>query len=253
MNLHFSIKGEGEPVILLHGLFGSLDNLGMIARGLESDFRVLSFDLRNHGRSPHANHMSYDLIAADVVGMMDELDIGSAHFYGHSMGGKTAMQIALNYPRRVKSLIVGDIAPVTYAHHHKKILEGMREVERQMPQTRSQARHILADYIDEPNVLGFILTNFKRDEAGSHAWRLGLDAIEFDHDTIMQAVTGTPFNGKVLFIKGGTSDYILSEHREKILELFPAATVRIIEGTGHWFHADKPDMTIRIVKRFLGE
>lgn len=252
MKLHYSIKGEGEPIILLHGLFGSLDNLGMIARGLESEYQVISFDLRNHGRSPHADHMSYDLIAEDVVGMMDALDIASAHFYGHSMGGKTAMQIAFNHPGRVKSLIVGDIAPVKYGHHHKRILEGMREVGRQAPESRSQARHIMASYIDEPDVLGFILTNFKRSEDGEHAWRLGLDAIEFDHDNIMQAVTGIPYEGKVLFIKGGTSDYILSEHKEKILALFPAAQVRIMEGAGHWFHAEKPDMTIRVIKRFLG-
>lgn len=251
MKLHYRIKGEGEPIILLHGLFGSLDNLGMIARALESNYRVISFDLRNHGRSPHDEHMSYDLLASDVLAMMDELEIASAHFYGHSMGGKTAMQIALSAPDRVKSLIVGDVAPVEYSHHHDTILKGMRAVEALAPQSREEAEDLLATFIDEPAVLSFILTNLRRDADGIYVWRLGLDAIERDYSNIAKGMHGGPYEGDVLFIKGGTSDYILSEHRPRILELFPAAQVRIIDGAGHWFHAEKTDMTIRIVKRFL--
>lgn len=252
MELHYRIRGKGEFVILLHGLFGSLDNLGMIARGLEDDFQTISFDLRNHGRSPHTDDMSYPLLAADVVSMMDKLEIDAAHFYGHSMGGKTSMQIALNYPDRVKSLIVGDIAPVPYAHHHNEILEGMREVELQKPASREEAQEILAQYEDEPAVLSFLLTNLRRDAEGGFVWRVGLDAIERDYEHIASGNEGKAYEGDVLFIKGGASDYILSDHRAEILKFFPKAQVRIIEGAGHWFHAEKTEMTVRIVKRFLG-
>ena len=252
MKLNYRIKGEGEPIVLLHGLFGSMDNLGMVARALEDEYRVISFDLRNHGRSPHSDAMSYPLMAEDVVAMMDELDIADAHFYGHSMGGKTSMQIALNYPDRVKSLIVGDIAPVAYGHHHNQILEGMREVEMQKPTSREAAQVILANYEDEPAILSFLLTNFRRNDAGDLAWRVGLDAIERDYEHIAKGNEGKAYDGQVLFIKGGASDYIQNDHREEILAFFPHAQVRIIEGAGHWFHAEKTEMTVRIVKRFLG-
>ena len=251
MKLHYKIKGEGEPVILLHGLFGSLDNLGSLSRALSEDYEVISVDMRNHGRSPHAASMKYDELAADVIELMDALEIKKAYLFGHSMGGKTAMQVALNYPERVKKLCIADIAPVAYSHHHKDILEGMNHVAEHSPDNRKDVIELLRPFESEEAILTFIATNWRKDKAGKWGWRLNLDAITHDHMSIMAAITGNPYQGPVMFVRGGDSHYLLPEYSDYILELFPNAKVRTIEGTGHWLHAEKPDMFARIVKRFL--
>ena len=251
MELFSRERGEGEPLVLLHGLFGSADNLGGIARSLEEDYRVISFDLRNHGRSSHAESMDYSDMAADVVAALDKIGVENFYLFGHSMGGKVAMQLTLDNPDRVKSLIVADIAPVKYAHHHTRILEGLQAVAESDAVSRADAENILAPYVDEPDVLSFLLTNWRRGKDGKGSWRIGLDAIDHDYANIVAANTGEPVDMPVLFLRGGLSDYIKPEHREATVALFPNAVVRTVEGTGHWLHAEKPDLVARLIKRFL--
>ncbi|UTW57977.1 alpha/beta fold hydrolase [Kordiimonas sp. SCSIO 12603] len=251
MDLFYRIRGEGEPLLLLHGLFGSADNLGGIARLFEEQYQVISVDMRNHGRSPHDGGMSYSEMAEDVIRVMDKEGISEAYVLGHSMGGKAAMQLALSYPDRVKKLIVGDIAPVKYGAHHDSILKGMQEVAEQSPQSRKGAEEILMAYESEPAVLSFLLTNWRRTEEGTWAWRVNLRAIVDEYHNIAAAMHGGPFEKPVLFMRGGNSEYVQAEHRDAILSLFPQAAVRTIENTGHWLHAEKPDMFARAVIRFL--
>lgn len=251
MNLVYRERGEGPPLLLIHGLFGSADNLGGIARILERDFRTISVDLRNHGRSPHSDRVDYHLMANDVLSVLDRLVIERAHVFGHSMGGKTAMQLALDHAERVKKIIVADIAPVTYEHHHSAILAGMRAVVEAAPTSRKDAQEILAPHVSEPDVLTFLMTNWRRGDENKWGWRINLDAIEKNYSNIADGNSGGPFEGEVLFLRGSRSDYVLAEHREAILDLFPNATVRTIEGAGHWLHAEKSDMVARAVTRFL--
>ncbi len=251
VDLFYRTLGEGEPLLLLHGLFGSADNLGGIARVLATEYRVIAVDHRNHGRSPHADSMSYSQMSADVRAVMDKENIGSANIFGHSMGGKVAMQMALDNPERVSRLVVGDIAPVTYQRHHDDILAGMRRVAEEAPEGRKGAEAILTDYENEPAVLSFLLTNWRRNESGTWGWRLNVEAIDADYMHIVAGNRGGPYEGSVLFLRGGNSNYILPEHKAVILELFPKATVRTIEGTGHWLHAEKPDMVARAISKFF--
>ena len=251
MELFYRERGEGEPVVLLHGLFGSSDNVGGIARNLEEDFRVISFDLRNHGRSPHTDTMSYPEMAADVVAMLDRIGVEQFFLFGHSMGGKVAMQLTLDNPKRVKKLIVADIAPVKYSHDHRVILKGLRAVANSDASSRSDAQAILAPYVEERDVLSFLLTNWRRGKDGQPGWRIGLDAIEHDYANIVAANSGQAVDVPVLFLRGGLSDYIKPEHRDATLALFPNAIVRTVEGTGHWLHAEKPDLVSRLVARFI--
>ncbi|WP_262691049.1 alpha/beta fold hydrolase [Kordiimonas aestuarii] len=251
MELSVRERGEGEPLLMLHGLFGSADNLGGITRKLETDFRVISPDLRNHGRSPHVDGMSYPEMAADVIEMLDRLDIASCHIFGHSMGGKAAMQLTLHAPERVKRLVVGDIAPVAYGNHHSAILKGLRAVAESDAVSRADAEAILADYEDEPDVLSFLLTNWRRGADGKNRWRIELDAIEKGYADIVGNIEGNAVETSVLFLRGGLSDYIKPEYRDNILARFPHAMVRTVEGTGHWLHAEKPDLVARLIKRFL--
>lgn len=251
MELYYRTKGQGTPLVMLHGLFGSGDNLGGLVRALEDEFFMLLPDHRNHGRSPHSPDHSYPLMAADVLDMMDREGIERAHVFGHSMGGKAAMQMVVDAPERIDHLVIGDIAPVNYGQHHDGILEGMRAVATASPQSRRGAEEILAPYIREPGVLSFLLTNWRRGDGGVWRWRLNLDAIVGDYDEIAAAIKGGPVDIPVLFLRGSLSEYVTADHREAILRLFPQAAVRTVEGTGHWLHAEKPDLVARLIARFL--
>ncbi|UTW14164.1 alpha/beta fold hydrolase [Marinobacterium rhizophilum] len=251
MKLHHQIQGTGEPLLILHGLFGSLDNWGSQAKALADDYRVISIDLRNHGRSPHDNEMSYAAMAQDLVELMDNLGIDSALVLGHSMGGKAAMQLALTAPERVSKLIVVDIAPVQYPDHHSDVFSGLQSIDLATVTSRSDAEKQLSLRVDDAMVRAFLLRNLYRTEAGQFDWRFNLQALHSGYPNISAPPTGTPYTGPCLFIKGGDSEYIQASHRDAILELFPAAGYKVVEGTGHWPHAQKPALMTRLIRNFL--
>lgn len=249
--LHYSEQGSGAAtVVLLHGLFGSGDNLGALARALAPDYRVLSVDLRNHGRSPHSATMTLAELAGDVLALLDALAVDRAHVVGHSLGGKVAMQLALNAPARVERLVCADIAPVRYAPHHQGIFAGLQAVDLATLSQRGDADAVLARYVDELPVRQFLLKSLYRDDAGFH-WRFDLESLIANYEEVLAAPAGKPFAGPVLFIKGGDSDYLLPEHAVEVKALFPNFRVKVIEGTGHWLHGEKPVVFNKLVKVFL--
>nr|WP_067298837.1 alpha/beta fold hydrolase [Marinobacterium profundum] len=251
MQLHHQIQGQGEPLLILHGLFGSLDNWGSQAKALASEYQVISIDLRNHGRSPHDPEMTYAAMAQDLIELMDSLGIDSARVLGHSMGGKAAMQLALSAPERVGKLIVVDIAPVQYPDHHGDVFSGLQAIDLSTVKSRSDAEKQLAPRIEDAMVRAFLLRNLYRTEAGQFDWRFNLQALHHGYPNISAPPTGAPFAGPTLFIKGGNSDYIQAAHRDAILGLFPAAGYKVVEGTGHWPHAEKPALMTRLIQSFL--
>ncbi len=241
-------------MISLHGLFGSQENLGMINRGLAESFRVHGLDLRNHGRSPHDEAMNYVAMADDVLEYMDDNQLENVHLVGHSMGGKVAMTVALKAPERVNRLAVIDIAPVTYwERRHDSILEGLSLMPLNRLKSRSEADGFLEAYEPEQGVRQFLLKNLYRDDQGNYRWRMNLPAIMTHYMEILAGQqSDIGFANDTLFIKGGESDYMLPEHRERVLALFPSASVRVIPGAGHWVHAQKPELVTRTLLRFLG-
>ncbi|MFK0570202.1 alpha/beta fold hydrolase [Endozoicomonas sp.] len=254
MKLYVRQQGQGADVISLHGLFGSQENLGMINRGLVESFRVHGLDVRNHGRSPHDDAMNYQVMAEDILEYMDDQQLETAHLVGHSMGGKIAMTVALMAPERVNKLAVIDIAPVTYQERrHDSILEGLSSMPLESLRSRSEADRLLAAWEPEKDIRQFLLKNLYRDEPGEYRWRVNLAAITDHYSEIMEGQhSDHGFTGETLFIKGGESDYILPEHREQVLALFPSASMRVISGAGHWVHAQKPELVTRTLLRFLG-
>ncbi|WP_439827343.1 alpha/beta fold hydrolase [Aeromonas enteropelogenes] len=250
--LNFKEQGQGPAVILIHGLFGSLDNLGLLARALSEHYRVISVDLRNHGASFHSDKMDYPAQAADILALMDQLAIPEATLIGHSMGGKVGMQVAKLAPARVTKLVVADMAPVAYPHsRHQNVFAGLNATLATPPQSRSEAEALLAQYIEIPGVRQFLLKSFAKTEAG-WGWRFNVPTLEQNYANIM----GWPeddrrFEGPVLFIKGGDSDYMQPQYSEMALAQFPAAKVRVIAGTGHWLHAEKPVLFNKLVVDFL--
>ncbi|MBW3761118.1 alpha/beta fold hydrolase [Aeromonas jandaei] len=250
--MNFKEQGQGPAVILIHGLFGSLDNLGLLARALGEHYRVISVDLRNHGTSFRSDDMSYPAQAADILALMDHLGLDQAAIVGHSMGGKVGMQLAKLAPARVSRLVVADMAPVAYPHsRHQNVFAGLNATLAAQPQSRSDAERILAEHIEIAGVRQFLLKSFAKGDDGWQ-WCFNVPALEENYANIM----GWPederrFEGPVLFIKGGDSDYMQPQYSEAALAQFPAAKVRVIAGTGHWLHAEKPMLFNKLVVDFL--
>ncbi|MCK0106911.1 alpha/beta fold hydrolase [Marinobacter sp. S0848L] len=259
VELNHRISGQGEPLILLHGLFGSLENLGGVARRLEDGWQIHGLDQRNHGSSPHTDEMTYPAMASDVVAYMDAQGIDKAHLLGHSMGGKVAMQVALSYPERVLGIIVADISPVSYQPRHDAILEGMKSLDLRGVKSRTEADARLAEYVETPGVRQFLLKNLERipkDDIEQDdllfRWRLNLPVIDASYSNLSAAPEGDgPYDGAVLFIKGADSAYIQTKHQDTTQTLFPNAELKIIEGTGHWLHAEKADTFATLCRQFL--
>jgi esterase len=252
--LSTSMKGEGIPVIILHGLFGSSDNLARVAIELEKSYQVVRVDLRNHGNSFHDDEMNYALMVEDVKRSMDDLEIDRAHFLGHSMGGKVAMTFALSYPDKVLKLIIADIAPVQYLPHHQAILKGLTSLPLELVTNRKEADAYLKTYIEEEGIRQFLLKSLDFSKKDIPAWKFNLSAILKNYENILSGnYPEKQFKHDTLFIAGGKSDYIRPEYKQKTMQLFPKAQLKIIPDTSHWLHAEKPRIFISICQRFLEE
>ena len=245
--------GAGRPVVILHGLFGSARNWHSIAVRLSERYRICVLDLRNHGASGWADSMTYLDLAADVADFMGRHDLRSATVIGHSMGGKTAMALALLRPERVSALAVLDIAPVVYGHDHFAFIEALRELPLEDVRSRRDADLALAAKVPETGVRQFLLQNLVvRD--GRFSWRINLDALYAG----MTDLTGFPdslgecrYDGESLFLYGSSSDYVQPQHHPAIRELFPRATLECVDGAGHWLHAERPEFVGARLARFL--
>jgi esterase len=251
VSLHYRRLGEqGDWVLLIHGLFGAGDNLGALAKALADEFRVVQVDLRNHGRSPHTDAMNVESMAADIALLQDALGIASSHVVGHSLGGRVAMQLALQHPARVQRLVIADIAPVASAPHHTEIFAALLALNLQGIANRGEVDTQLAASIPEINVRQFLLKSLYKD-GDVWRWRFNLPALQTNYANITQAQQGTPFTKPTLFIKGGASDYILPEHEETMRSLFPNFELETMAGAGHWLHAERPEEFNRLVRAFL--
>jgi esterase len=254
MKLNFDQYGDNpskKPLIIIHGLYGSAANFRGLAKIYAADFNVYCIDLRNHGNSPHSDEITYSLMAGDVIEFMDDQGIDLAHLLGHSMGGKTAMQMALDHPMRIDKLVLGDIAPVLYPHHHEKIFEGLLKIPLDQIKSRGEADQILSEYVKEAGVRLFLLTNLKRNDDGVFEWRINLSGLIREYDNIAAAPDGISYDGETLFIRGENSDYLADEYVPETLEMFPNARIETIEDCGHWLHSEKPKEFSEILLRFL--
>ncbi|MCR5887749.1 alpha/beta fold hydrolase [Hymenobacter sp. J193] len=255
--LHYRELGAGRPLVILHGLFGTLDNWQTLARRWAEQFRVIVVDLRNHGRSPHAPEHSYSLMSQDVLALFDQLSLpADTTLMGHSMGGKVAMRFALDYPERLGRLIVVDIAPrLSDMRHQDDILAGLNAVDLSAIQSRQQADDALALHIPQPGVRQFLLKNLYRREDNSFAWRQNLQALTAQMAAIGEEITDPdPFLKPALFIRGGKSDYISTEDKlYAIPALFPNSQVETVVDAGHWVHAEKPEEVFALVQAFAAQ
>ena len=238
----------GTPLLIAHGLFGSGRNWGVIAKRLSDQRRVIAVDMRNHGQSPREKSNSYTDMAADLAEVIEHIG-GQMDVLGHSMGGKTAMVLALTQPDLVRRLVVADIAPVSYEHSQTEFITAMRGVDLDAVTRRSDAAEQLAALGVESALQSFFTQSL--DVAGKR-WLLNLDALEANMADILSFpdVDG-PFDGPTLFLTGGNSHYVTAEHRPRMKTLFPQSHFAKIPDTGHWLHAEKPRDFEAAVRTFL--
>ena len=252
MQLFYRETGQGLPLIILHGLFGSSDNWASVAKRIGEYYKVYTVDQRNHGQSPKSEEFTYAAMAEDLKTFIEENDIKDPVVLGHSMGGKTAMTFALKYPELLRKLIVVDIAPKAYPLHHETILEGLNSVKLNQVRSRKDADVALSNYISELGIRQFLLKNLYRNEEGSFDWRINLPVITEKIANVGEEMQADEsFNKPTLFIRGEASNYVLDEDQENIKALFTRAQVKTIRNAGHWVHAEQPEPFVKMLLEFI--
>jgi pimeloyl-ACP methyl ester carboxylesterase len=253
VELNYREQGSGEPLLILHGLFGSAANWGRIARELARDHRVIVADLRNHGRSPHADEMTYEAMAADVAALIERLSPERPlTLIGHSMGGKAAMRLALTRPQLLARLVVVDIAPRGYRGNQDAVFSALHHLDPATLASRAEADARLAQWLPDPALRAFLLANLVQEE-GVLRWRVNLPALTASVGDIegFPVTPGTRYRGPTLFVAGRESSYLDEGDPVLIRQFFPQAAIDWIDGAGHWVHAERPDAFLAAVRRFL--
>jgi esterase len=266
MKLFYRQFGEGPPLVILHGLYGSSDNWVSIAKQLSDSFTVYLPDQRNHGQSPHSEIHDYPSMRDDLFELVTSLHIRKFFLAGHSMGGKTAMAFAVKWPEMINGLVIADISPFTNENNnltvykqHISILKTILEIDLTTIRSRSEAENLLTDKILSEKVRGFILKNLQRMPGDKFTWKLNASALYNNLDKIMEAInikdgSSQPITGfPVIFLKGSNSNYITASDVAEIRKLFPAAEFIVINGAGHWIHADKPEEVTSSLRKLLDE
>jgi pimeloyl-ACP methyl ester carboxylesterase len=256
MKLHSRITGEGQPLIILHGLFGSSDNWQTLGKYFaEQGFQVHLVDQRNHGRSPHSDEWTYKAMSNDILEYIDDHQLKAPVLLGHSMGGKASMQFAADHPGILDKLIVADIAPRKYNSTQKDVAEALQRIDLDSVTSRKEAEEILDQGIDDTGTKQFLLKNlyWKEGERERLAWRFNLDVLAANIENGSEALE---WNGKrsdvnALFLRGSRSNYIKDEDIPQIKEIFPSSKLITIEGAGHWLHAEKPQEFFKAVIDFI--
>ena len=256
-NLHVKVLGEGASnLVLLHGLFGSANNLGQFARAFKEDHRVFSVDLPDHGKSSWLSSASVEAYSKSVATWLIDNAVEQCRVIGHSLGGKVAMQLALDYPSLVERLVVLDIAPVSYPSRHDNVFRALRAVLAEQVTSRVEAKAVMAPLLDEPRVADFLLTSARVGEGGSIKWRFNLEGLQSGYTEILGAVS--PANGvtevfsrPLLVLRGELSDYVSDDHGAQFSSLFSQVDVVTVNGAGHWLHQEDAEIVQKAVRQFF--
>lgn len=251
MKLNFKSFGEGEPLVILHGLMGMLDNWQTLAKEYADHFEVFILDARNHGHSDHYSEMNYEVMMYDLLEFCHDQNLTEINLLGHSMGGKTVMKFAQNFPDFVSKLVVADIAPKSYPVHHHKIIEGLKTLDFSLLKSRGEVDKHLAMYIPEVGVRQFLMKSIYWAEKGRMALRFNIDAIEKNIEVIGNEITDSSFAKPTLFIRGDKSNYVLDDDLDLINEYFPLGKLVTIQNAGHWLHAEQPRNFVDETLNFL--
>jgi esterase len=252
MTLSCKVLGEGQPLVILHGLFGSGDNWLTHAKALAGQYKVILVDQRNHGHSPHSDEMNYDLMANDLFELFAAYSIRDALLIGHSMGGKSILRFAQEYPFLVAKMIVVDMGIKQYPPHHDAIFQGLFAIDVENCPSRNEAADRLAPFIPDQSTRQFLLKNLFWKEPDKLSWRFNLTSLHQNIDKIIGAIPLEKITTDTLFLTGGMSNYVLDEDIADIRQLVPHSDFVEIKEAGHWVHAETPDSFMNEVRKYFG-
>ena len=251
MKLHYREIGEGDPLFILHGLFGSSDNWQTLGKAFAKERKVVFVDQRNHGRSPHSDDFNYDLMVEDLLKLADDLEMEKINVLGHSMGGKTAIAFAAKYPERLNKMIVADISHRQYEHHHDDVIAGLNAIDLDIVKSRGEAERAMMEFIDNYTVRQFLLKNLYWVEKGQLGWRMNIPSLVANLDRIIEEIPVDQINTDSLFIRGELSNYIPESDFPEIQEKFPNSRIETIPNSGHWVHYEGAKDFYRLVTEFV--
>ncbi|TXN37008.1 alpha/beta fold hydrolase [Flagellimonas hymeniacidonis] len=251
--LHSKIIGEGTPLLILHGFLGMSDNWKTLGTQFaQNGYQVHLVDQRNHGKSFHSPDFDYDVMSDDIIQYIDHFQIGNTTLIGHSMGGKTAMQLATVHPEKVSKLIVADISPKYYPPHHQPIIDALGHLDFNEITSRKQADEVLSNHLSEVGIRQFLLKNLYWVESGKLGLRFNFDVLQNKMDEIGENINATAtYEGPTLFLRGERSEYIMPNDFPEIKKHFPGAAIETIDKAGHWLHAENPKQFFEKSLHFL--
>ena len=256
MQLNFKSFGQGRPIIFLHGLFGMLDNWQTFGKRMAAeDFLVYLVDQRDHGKSPFTNEFSYPILANDLKAFMDQNWLHEAIVLGHSMGGKTAMQFASEYPDMIDKVIIVDIAPKQYKGGHESIFNALRSINLEKVESRKEVSdHLYANLDEAESTIQFLLKNLRRNKEGGYQWKMHVENLYNHYNSILSnTLPDEEIDVETLFVRGGQSNYINDKDWDSIARQFIYAELKTIEDSGHWVHAQKPDELFDVILSFISK
>jgi esterase len=253
ISLNHKIIGQGEPIVILHGLFGMLDNWLTIAKRLEdSGYMVILIDQRDHGRSPHTNRFDYPTLAEDLVQFLEQNWIYNAILIGHSMGGKTGLQMVSQHAELIKKFVCIDIGKKAYDHGHNEVFDALYAVDIKAVQSRGEVENILMSHLKDMGTVQFLMKNLSRSKEGGYEWKMNLDLLRRDYENILAKITfDAQCEVPTLFIRGGLSDYIIDQDIPDLMSSFTDGSLVTIDGAGHWVHVDKSDELFEQIITFI--
>jgi pimeloyl-ACP methyl ester carboxylesterase len=253
MGLNFKKYGQGEfNLVILHGLFGSLDNWQSLAKEFSNHFTTYIVDQRNHGKSPHFDEHNYSSMAADLKEFLEQQGIEQTHLLGHSMGGKTVMQFSIQEPQFILKMIVVDIAPKYYLPHHQEVISALESVDFSVQTDRKKVQARIEEKIVDQGIVQFLMKGLIWAQKNQLGWKFNLKVLSQNIENIGEKLEGFAyFTNPTLFLRGEKSDYITIDDIDSIEEIFPMAQYSTIENAGHWLHAENPKLFLREVLNFL--
>jgi len=253
MKLNYKREGDtsNEPLLIVHGLFGSLDNWQTLGKKFSETYDAILVDQRNHGHSPHSEEFNYDVMAEDLHELIQDLKLTKVNIIGHSMGGKATMRLAQLYPDDICKMIIVDIGPKGYPMHHDFILEGMNAIDFDFIKSRKEADKVISNYITDKGIKMFLLKNLYWREKGELAWRINLPVLEKTLPDIISQLPSDEVEIDTLFLRGEKSNYIVEDDFQEIFNQFPNSDIETIYNAGHWVHAENPFDFYNLVIEFL--
>lgn len=251
--LNYKILGQGSPIIILHGLFGMLDNWMNMAKRLEAEgYMVILVDQRDHGRSPHTDEFSYALLSEDLFHFMDENWIHNSILIGHSMGGKTSLQFVSEHESMISKLLVIDIGLKKYTGGHQDVFDALFAIDIKNVQNRDEVQSILMKKLNDLGTVLFLMKNLTRNKVGGFEWKMNLPLLYQKYQNILSNISFShSCETETLFIRGDRSNYILDDDWSQITEILPNAQLKTITDAGHWVHVDQPDELFNTIIDFI--